>query len=419
MKWKYHTPDGFSDLMPKQCEAKKYIESALRRLFKSAGYDEVYTPGFEFADVYAADDELGDLESLFKTFDPQGRILASRFDGTVGVARLAATKMTRQPLPLRLSYIEDMYRYKPAGESQLKEFTQAGLELIGSDQPTADGEIIAMAIQAARICGISQIHVAVGQVDFFKSMLEEWELTGEPAHDLVRMIDRKEILAIETFCDRYELSDGAKQVLNIVLESMGSYDQLAALESLINNKRGRRALQNLREILDYLADRDLLQYVSLDLGMLQSLNYYTGMIFKGYTYALGTPLFSGGRYDQVTKNFGSDWPATGFSLSVDEALTAVERQNKCHFGTLPEKTGIAYASGYRRTALLKGKTLRDRGDIVVDALMPMTKEEAGSWAQEQKLAKLYFIDNNMEDEQQSAESALEVTAVYETEEQDG
>ena len=84
-------------------------------------------------------------------------------------------------------------------------------------------------------------------------------------------------------------------------------------------------MQNLK-ILDYLADRSMLQYVSLDLGMLQSLNYYTGMILK-VIYALGTPLFSGGRYDQVTCNFGADWPATGFSLSVDEALIAVERQN--------------------------------------------------------------------------------------------
>ena len=398
MKWKYHTPDGFGDLMPDQCEAKKHIESALRQLFVGAGYDEVHTPGFEFADVYAADEELGDLESMFKTFDPQGRILASRFDGTVGVARLAATKMSRRPLPLRLSYIEDMYRYKPAGESQLKEFTQAGVELIGSPEPTADGEIIAMAIQAALTCGISQIHVAVGQVDFFKSMLEEWELVGAAASELIRMIDRKEILAIETFCDRYKLSDGAKQVLNLLLESMGSYDQIEALESLINNKRGRRALQNLKEILDYLADRSMLQYVSLDLGMLQSLNYYTGMIFKGYTYALGTPLFSGGRYDQVTCNFGADWPATGFSLSVDEALIAVERQKQRPYDNRTKKLGVAYAAGCRKEALQRSAELRGQGFVVVDALESMSADEAKYW-RKYKITKLYFIDNNMEDEQ--------------------
>lgn len=392
----FYTPDGFNDHLPAECVDKRQIEARLRELFAKSCYQEVQTPGFEFLDIYAAGDQLAGTENLFKTFDERGRILAARFDGTVGVARLAATKLAEEPLPLRLSYIDDMYRYVPERGSRLRSFTQAGLEMIGAGSPGADGEVIAMAIQSALTCGLEQIHVAVGQADFYKSMLEEWELDGVAAGDLTRMIDAKSILSIENFCETYRLSEAAAEILHLMLDGEGSYEQIDRLESLVNNNRGRRALDNLRAILAYLGDRDMLCYISLDLGMLQSLNYYTGMMFKGYTYTLGTPLFSGGRYDRVMEAFGKPMPATGFSINLDEALAAVRRQGGKLGGSLPRDL-VLFKPDFRKPAIVLTDRLRSKDRAVELGLDSVdTLAEAKQIALERRACTLFYVAEKVE-----------------------
>lgn len=389
--WNIHTPDGFNDSLPALCEAKRRLETELRSLFSKAAYREISTPGFEFCDVYTSGDGFADSEQLYKTFDHRGRVLTARFDGTVPVARMVATKMADEPLPIRLFYIDEMYRYTPAKDLQDKEITQAGLELIGSDSPGADGEIIAMAIRAAEACGIVDLNVAVGQVDFFKGMVEEWDLSEEAASRLKHILDVKAIIAIESFCDEYRLSKVAREVLTIMLDENGALEQVGQLEQLVNNGRSRAALANLRDILSYLDDLDLLSYVTVDLGMLQSLNYYTGMMFKGYTYALGSPLFSGGRYDRVTSAFGRELPATGFSIGVDLALNAALRQGRA-VAVERELILVAYAKGCRREALRMVRERRSAGEVVELVCSPISRAEAESCQAKRKSCHLVYVD---------------------------
>lgn len=390
-QWSYHTPDGFSDWLPDLCFEKRALEDRLRSLFRLAAYREVQTPGFEFIDVYAAGDGFASPEALFKTFDPQGRILAARFDGTVGVARLAATKLSEAALPIRLSYVEDMYRYQPAGVTQLKAFTQAGLELIGSEHPSADGEVIAMAIRAAKACGLSQIQVAIGQTNFYKSMLAAWAVSGEAARRLTMLIDAMDAFGIEAFCVEQQLPDRACAVIRLMLEGRGSYEQLNELMGLVDCPAARQALENLRSILDYLADQMLLPHISIDLGMLQSLNYYTGMIFKGYTHALGSPLFSGGRYDRVMEAFGEPLPATGFSIGVDDALTARLRQGELPAADPAVPHLVAYAPGYRAAAMQMAEQLRNSGQPAELDLAPSEPADAADAASARGAARLYYV----------------------------
>ena len=133
-KWQFHTPDGVADLLPEDCAAKRRLENSLRQLFDQRGYREVETPGIEFYDVYAAGSGFAAQEGLFKFFDQQGRILCLRYDGTVPVARLAATVCRDAEPPLRFSYIGNMYRYNEYGGGRQREFAQAGIELLGSQR---------------------------------------------------------------------------------------------------------------------------------------------------------------------------------------------------------------------------------------------------------------------------------------------
>ncbi len=365
-QWQFHTPDGVSDLLPRECSAKRQMEQRLRQVFQCRGYQEIETPGIEFYDVYAAGSGAVPQEGLFKFFDHQGRILCLRYDGTVPTARVAATLCQTDPLPLRLSYIGNMYRYNEFGGGRQRAFCQAGIELLGSESPAADAEVIATAIAGALAVGIEDLQVSLGQVAFFHGILAEWEISGELAEQLPHLIDSKQLVAIEELAAQLALPEKARRVLLKLASSMMTEDDLTELAALVSHPVALAALDNLRAVLHVLRDYNCLRYISIDLGMLQSLNYYTGIIFKGFTYGLGFPLFSGGRYDHLVRSFGRDLTATGFSMGVSLAQTALQRQGKGPDD--PAKPiWITYEEGKRAAALRLADELRRSGkDVVCD-----------------------------------------------------
>lgn len=362
--WKFYTPDGVLDWLPEECEAKRKLEAGLRQLFGSSGYREIETPGIEFYDAYAAGGGFAPQEGLFKFFDEKGRILCLRYDGTVPAARLAATLLKDVAPPIRLSYIGEMYRYQEYGGGRQREFTQAGVELMGVSAPEADAEVIALAIEGARSCGIENLQVSLGQVAFFKGLLKDYAISDEDALSLQRRIDGKEMVALEELVAQLALPASIRNVLLMMPQLYGTFDVIDQLKSEVDSPLALSALDNLRDVLLILEDDGLLDYISLDLGMLQSLDYYSGTIFKGFTYGLGFPLFSGGRYDQVTEAFGRQLSSTGFSIGLNLVLTALRRQQ-----IRPEPAApvifVGYAPDARAAAYAYARSLRTTGSRVI------------------------------------------------------
>ncbi len=257
-----------------------------------------------------------------------------------------------------------MYRYNEFGGGRQREFSQAGIELLGSNSPEADAEVIATAIAAALSVGIEDLQVSIGQVAFFHGVLAEWQIEGEEAELLPHLIDTRQLVAIEELAERLALPDNARKVITRLASGCGTAEDIDDLERLGSHPVALGALRNLREVLGRLADEDCLRYISVDLGMLQSINYYTGIIFKGFTYGLGFPLFSGGRYDSLVQTFGRNLSATGFSIGVSLALTALQRQGQAIQETaLP--VWIGYAAGQRAAALRLAEQLRREGKAVI------------------------------------------------------
>lgn len=392
-KWQFHTPDGVSDLLPEACAAKRQLEDRLRQLFNLRGYQEIETPGIEFYDVYAAGTGYATQEGLFKFFDQQGRILCLRYDGTVPVARVAATVCRDAAPPLRFSYIGSMYRYNEYGGGRQREFGQAGVELLGSQSPEADAEVIATAIASALACNIQDLHVSLGQVDFFKGFIDEWGINGEDAELLPRLIDGKEMVALEEMAARLQLPARGRDVLLKMASSYGTFDLLDEMAALVTQPQACKALQNLRDVLSILDDYGYLPYVSIDLGMLQSLNYYTGIIFKGFTYGIGFPLFSGGRYDHLVQTFGRKLTATGFSIGLNFVLTALQRQNRLTFSQKPVIL-LGYATGQRAAALALANQMRQEGKRVVCDCQNRTLGQLNQLAARQGNSRTAYLGEN-------------------------
>ena len=362
-KWKIHTPEGVQDILFDECALKREIEEKLRRLFRNYGYFEVETPTIEFYDVFSSGMGLIPQETMFKFFDQQGRILVLRPDITVPVARISATKYREMQYPLRFSYIGIVFRYNDYGGGKQNEFTQAGVEVLGVSTSEADAEVIALAINALKAAGLENFKLEIGQVEFFNGLMDETKLAEEELDRLKVMIDRKDFVGVEELLDKCDMRADLKKLIIDLPALFGSAEVMDRVEALALNKRSLDALENIRQVLDILDDYGLSKYVSVDLGMLKGLNYDTGIIFRGFTYGIGFPILTGGRYDRLVEEFGRQCPATGFSLGVGLIMTALQRQKAAVEKPCIDSI-VCYSREGRKTAFELCGELRRQGLII-------------------------------------------------------
>ena len=376
---KFYTPDGFNDQFPGLCGFKRDLESKLRNLFLLNGYDEIETPGVEYFDVYK---EFVKEEELYKFTDSTGRLLCNRYDGTIPAVRFCAGR--NDSLPMRFSYIENMYRSGKAGGGKLSGFTQGGIELLGASGAKSDAEVLAIAIKSALEIGITDLQVSIGQVKFYKGLMKQLGI-GEADQDKIRnAIANRDSVTIE----KLDISKEDKETLLMLTESGGTYDTIEQIAPRITDDGAKEALANLKEILDIMDRYGFLKYVSVDLSLIESIDYYTGMVFKGYTYEVGFPVISGGRYDDVAKSFGKEIQAVGFSISLTLAITALMRQDKY----TPAKGATVIVGGDFEAATATAEALREEGTPAILDTTGMTEEELENYAKERGIETVMYMD---------------------------
>ena len=376
---KFYTPDGFTDQLPGVCAFKRELEARLRNLFLMNGYDEIETPGIEYFDVYRS---FVAEEELYKFTDGKGRLLCTRYDGTIPVARYAAGR--NDTLPMRLSYIENMYRAGQIGSGKQSGFTQAGIELLGASGSKSDAEVLALAIKSALELGLTDLQVSVGQVQFFKGLSRQLGLSGETIAKVKAAISNRDSVTIE----KLDLSREDKDTLLMITESGGTYDTIDQMLPRVTDEGAKAALGNIKEILDIMERYGYLKYVSVDLGLIESIDYYTGMVFKGYTYEVGFPVFGGGRYDDVSKTFGKDMAAVGFSISLTLAITALMRQDKF----TPAAGATVIVGGDFERAIATAEALRAEGTAAVLDTTGMTEEELDAYAKARGIETIMYMN---------------------------
>ena len=396
MSNKFYTPDGFNDTLPSVCAFKKDAESKLRRLFSLHGYEEIETPGYEYCDIYTKPDFVKE-EDLYKLTDSKGRLLCARYDGTIPAARYAAT-LAKDRLPLRLSYIENMYRFNQTGGGKQSEFTQAGAELMGITGSDSDAEIIAMAIRSALEVGVEDLQVSIGQVGLFEGAVKQMGLDEETALSVRNAIIAKDSVTIDRTAKEKGLTDSDRNILLMFAESSGDTNILSSIKESFTEKTALDAIKNLEEILEALEDYGYTKYVSVDLGLLGSEGYYTGVIFKGYTYEVGFPIIGGGRYDRTVGVFGRDMECVGFSLGLSLAITALMRQG-LELESPAAEAIVGYEKGNkdaRNSAITLADQMRVGGTSVILDTSGMNEEELNRYADENDIQTVFWINGGHE-----------------------
>lgn len=358
-----HTPEGVRDIYNEDCEKKLALQGRLHEVMKSYGYRDIETPTFEFFDVFSKEVGTTPSKDLYKFFDREGNTLVLRPDITPSIARAAAKYVGEETDPLRFCYVGNTFINNSSYQGYLKETTQLGAELIGDNSVDSDAEVIAMVIECLLKAGLKEFQVSIGQVDFFESLLKEAGITGSEEEELKRLISNKNNFGAEELLSEKNIRPDLKELLVALPKLYGGTEALEKARSMTKNQEALTALRRLEEIYEILCVYGVERYVSFDLGMLSKYMYYTGVIFRAFTFGTGGAVVKGGRYDQLLGHFGKEAPSIGFVVVVNQLVNALERQ-KISMPAPQEPVVLRYRPQERDEAIRKAEKLRREGAYV-------------------------------------------------------
>lgn len=352
MNYKLHTPEGVKDYLPQEYAFKKQIENNIQAVFDKYGYKAIDTPTFEFAQVYEG---MGGIDSkrMHKLLDRDGSILGLRPDITPAIARIASTAYDE--VPLRFSYIGNCFRYNENYQGKMREFTQAGVELIGINSVEADTEVFAAAVDSLISAGLKDFRIDIGDVSFLQGILEEAGISASDCERIRESIIDKNYVRVNEIAASLDIREDIKGIFAELPLLIGDISMLEKLSYSVKNQKSLAALAHLHKLYDALKEKGLEKYISFDFGVVGHLDYYTGIVFRGYAHGSGFSIVDGGRYDNMVKSFGADHPAVGFSININNLMSAIAYQQ--------HETGDKYLT----FALAKGR-LADKAMSLLETM---------------------------------------------------
>ena len=359
-----HTPEGVRDIYNTECALKLTLQNKLHQVLGCYGFQDIQTPSFEFFDIFNQERGTVPSRDMYKFFDREGNTLVLRPDITPSIARCAAKYYKEELLPIRLCYVGNTFINNTSYQGKLKEVTQLGAELINDDSVDADAEMLALTIECLLKSGLTEFQVEIGNADFFLALMEETGLQEEEIDNLRLLIEKKNLFGVEDIIRKTEMSSELKDMLLKLPELFGTLEILTHAKELTNNLRAITAIERLEKLFKILTEYGYEKYISFDLGMLSKYNYYTGIIFKAYTYGTGDAVATGGRYDNLVGQFGKEAPAIGLAIVIDQLILALTRQKVLQE---PEATDtmILYAAEYRSQAIALANHFRNTGINII------------------------------------------------------
>ncbi len=328
-----NTPEGTRDRLFSECLERRQVQSALVELFRRRGYTEVITPEVEFYDLFVQSGNPIPQESMLKIIDRSGKIMVMRPDCTAPIARVAATKLKHLALPQRLYYDQTVFRDRLAHAGGSREIAQCGVEMIGAVGDKADLEMVAMAVDALRACGLRQFHIELGHAGFYRALAGRMNMPKEELEHLRSAIEGKNFALLNDLLEPYrgEEACGVLRRLPYLFGGVEVLDEARVLAGPCGS------LDHLGRLYRELSAAGYGDCVRFDLGLVHQLDYYTGLVFRGYAEGAGAPVLSGGRYDGLMEQFGRKAEATGFAVDVDAvgaclAVDTQELETVIHYG---------------------------------------------------------------------------------------
>jgi len=390
-------PEGLNDLLPEEVFKRRFLENKISQVFNKWGYQEIITPTFEFYEMLSKGAGSIIKKEMIKFFDRKGNIVALRPEMTSPIARVTSTKLKREPKPFRFYYISNVFRYDDLKTGKQKEFNQAGVELIGVNSKKADAEVIALVVECLKNSGLKKFFIDIGHVNFFNGIMQSIKVKEERKQEIKEAILNKDFVLLEKMLSFPDIKDKEKEFILKIPTLRGKEEVLEEAEKIISNRLSISALKEIKGVYNLLKNYGLEEYILMDLGIIRDFDYYTGIIFEGYTDYLGFPVCGGGRYDNLCSKFGENLPSTGFAIGLERLIMALEREDINSLNLeRPEQYVLYYQNNEDnfKKALVAAKDLRKKGLIVELEVGEREFAEVLKYARSKRIKYILIVDDN-------------------------
>lgn len=355
-------PEGTRDLILDDCIIKRKLERDIDDTFKKWGYKEVITPTLEFYETFNYNSQALREEDMYKFFDNKGRILVLRPDMTIPIARIVETKLKDTTLPIKLRYTSNVFRVYESLGGKRNEYTDCGIELIGLKDKKSDLEILVLALDVLKKLGLKDFKLEIGNIGFFNGAFKNLDIKEEYKEIIAKFIEDKNLKSLEDYLDKLEIKEEYKKFFNKLPWMFGDNQVLKEAKKLAFNDEIKTNLEYLENLYSQLEELGYGENVTFDLGMVPGLNYYTGIIFRGYGEGVGNTLLRGGRYDKLIKSSDIYIPAIGFSIDIDSIIPNIKLNSQ--FKKEENIYKIYYDEKDKIEAIKKSYDLRKQGYTV-------------------------------------------------------
>jgi len=366
----FKTVRGMRDFLPEEAGMMRRIEGKARSVARLYGYKEIMTPLVESYELLAtkAGEEVRLRMFAFK--DLGGRMVALRPEFTPSIARVVATTLRNEPKPFRLFCLGSLYRYDEPQRGRYREFWQSDFELIGSDKPGADAEILMLTNSLMNEAGLKNCVFKVGHVGVLRGVLSEENLDDKVQNAVLQLMDKKQ------YEDAFGLlkdSGASKECLGVIrslveLKGGNVFEIVGNVKKCVERyEKAVVAAENLGEILRLVVESGCGIDVSVEAGFARGLEYYTGMIFEAYVPELDVALSGGGRYNRLVELFGGEpTPAVGVANGIDRIMLAMQGQKVKLKEALEKKVVVIPVGDEAEAEALRISCLLKNADIVVE-----------------------------------------------------
>lgn len=389
-KYSNLTPEGTKDFLFEECDARRKIEVTLSGLFKEKNYRKVITPTFEFYDVFNRESSGMLPEHMYKFTDVHGRLLVLRPDNTMPIARVVATRLSDVMFPIRLYYTQSVFVQHPSLTGRNDEIAQTGIELIGAKGKRADLEVVNTAYEALECCGAPDFRIEIGHAGFFNAILDKMQLDDTVRDDICKLTESKNYAALNDLLDQIGHNEETRAI-KMLPRLFGGVEVLGQASNLYHGEKALEALDYLRALYNDLCSIGLKHNISIDLGIVNRSNYYTGIVFRGYIEGSGITVLSGGRYDNLIGEFGFDTAAIGFGVDVNALSQALYQRGEVHRAIKPERL-VFGADGSEVQAIIHSNNLYGlniKNEIYVGGSI----EDAATYALHYGISCIDFVED--------------------------
>jgi len=369
---------GTSDFLPEEMLKRNWVQDNIRKVFEDYGFEPLGTPAFESWEMLSIKSGEDIVKQIYYFRDKSDRELGLRFEWTASLARVVASHR-ELPKPFKRYAIGPVWRYERPSEKSRREFWQMDADVVGVQDPIADTEILAVAVDCLKRIGFESFVIRLNDRRLLEALIESSGLPMERYLDVCRVVDKRDKIGDEGVIEELgkigATEEASRGLLKLVTRKGEPSEIIEDVKSELGDilrktgsdriKKGLEACDDLFSIVEYSADFGIESMITVDLGLARGLDYYTGPIFE--VYAQGYPewgsIAGGGRYDNLVQLFGGEpTPMTGISMGIDRLVPILEKMGVFdEISLAPEVLVTATSKSVRSKAIEVAQMLRREG----------------------------------------------------------